>query len=525
MGTGNVKFLRLFAVIYFGFLLAAGLGCGIYLMMSDNSVDPGMLVSIIFVVFALLGLVLVTMLNTQVLRPVNCITAFSKRVLSGDYNGADKCTSPGLTDLRDMVTALGDSYKERLGFSLSFLDGLPISCCIVDTEEKVTFLNQECLDMIGSADKAESYYGRMLSQIFYKDDRKSRIGYCMDDDRREMNIDAIFKHTDGSDINVLANLFPLHDVVGKVNGGCCLYINTTELKMREAHILEQNERIATAAEQANTVVHDLSDAASLLHRLVNEARQGAVVQTEQAGQAATAMEEMNATVLEVARHAQEAAGNAESAKHQAQDGARVVTEVVGAIAEVADQAASLRHSMEDLDKKSESIGNVLGVIEDIADQTNLLALNAAIEAARAGEAGRGFAVVADEVRKLAEKTVQATSEVHHAVSGIQEGAKANVRATEAAVKSVAKSTQLASHSGDALGEIVSMSDSTADRIRSIATAAEQQASASDEISQSTVEVSRISHETEQAMVESSEAIDKLTVLAEHLSKIIKEMHE
>lgn len=524
MNRGNVKFLRLFAWIYFGSLIAVALACGLYFFMSGDDLSlAGSFVVILISFFAVLGTGLLYQLNARVLRPVNCITAFSGKVLSGEYTEADKCTSPGLDELRLAVTKLGEGYKERLGFSRSILEGLPIACCIVDTSEKITFLNQECMDMIGSSESPQSYYGRMISQIFYNDDRKSLIGYCMDDDNRVMNREVIFKHTDGSDINILANLFPLHDVVGNVIGGCCLYINTTELKKRESHIISQNERIANAAEQANSVVSDLGEAASLLHGLVNEARSGAVVQTEQSGQAATAMEEMNATVLEVARHAQEAAGDADSAKHQAQDGAQVVTGVVKAIDEVAGQAATLKESMEELDKKSEDIGNVLSVIEDIADQTNLLALNAAIEAARAGEAGRGFAVVADEVRKLAEKTVQATTEVHKAVSGIQQGAKANVLATEAAVASVERSTELAGRSGEALEGIVSISDSTADRIRSIATAAEQQAAASEQINQSTIEVSRISSETEQAMVQSAEAIDKLTSLADELSRIIREM--
>ncbi|WP_432734647.1 methyl-accepting chemotaxis protein [Maridesulfovibrio sp. FT414] len=522
MFGNNDKFLKLFAVTYYGGLVAAALACGAYIY-SSGGVSAGVAATIIVCLLAVLGGVLMFMLNNQVLKPINSITDFSSRILSGDYAGADKCTSLGLDDLRDAVARLGAGYKERLGFSTSILGGLPIACCIVDKEEKITFLNQECMDMIGSDKSPESYYGRMLSQIFYNDDRRSLIGHCMDDDNRVMNREVVFKHTNGSDINILANLFPLHDVVGNVIGGCCLYIVTTELKRREAQIMSQNERIAKAAEQAGSVVHELGEAADLLHRLVNEARNGAVVQTEQAGQAATAMEEMNVTVLEVARHAQEAAGDADQAKHKAESGADVVRGVVDAIDEVAGQAATLKESMEELDRKSVSIGNVLSVIEDIADQTNLLALNAAIEAARAGEAGRGFAVVADEVRKLAEKTVQATSEVHQAVSGIQAGAKANVKATDAAVKAVTKSTELADQSGASLSEIVAVSEATADRIRSIATAAEQQAAASEQINRSTIEVSRISSETEQAMVQSAEAIDKLTELAEELSRIIREM--
>ncbi|CCO23356.1 methyl-accepting chemotaxis protein [Maridesulfovibrio hydrothermalis] len=524
MSSSNVRFLKLFSGIYFGVLFAAGVACASYVAMLDSGAGAAGCVAVaLIVLFALLGVFLILFLKKQVLIPVNCMTAFGSRILSGDYDGAEKCTSPGLSELRDVVTRMGESYKERLGFSNSILEGLPISCCIVDTVEKITFLNQECLNMLGSRETPESFHGRMISQIFYKDDRKSLIGHCMDEDRREMNREAVFKHADGTDINALLNLFPLHDVVGNVIGGCCLYINTTELKQREADIIKQNENIAKAAEQADEVMRELGDAADLLQRLVAEARSGAVIQTERSGQAATAMEEMNVTVLEVARHAQEAAEDADSARSQAAEGAKVVTEVVGSIAEVAEQAGSLKESMELLDERSESIGHVLSVIEDIADQTNLLALNAAIEAARAGEAGRGFAVVADEVRKLAEKTVQATTEVHKAVNGIQEGAKSNVRATEAAVSSVAKSTEMAGRSGEALDQIVAVAESTADRIRSIATASEQQSAASEEINQSTVEVNRISIETEQAMAESAEAITKLTRLAEDLSRIIREM--
>ncbi|WP_415714992.1 methyl-accepting chemotaxis protein [Maridesulfovibrio sp.] len=525
MENGNGKFLRVVAGIYLGVLFAAGVLCGIILTVySKESWAVTGLAAGFIALLVLLGIGIFTVLKKQVVRPVECLTNFAGLVIEGRYSDADKCSTPGLDGLRAAIGNLSDAYKERLGFSRSILEGLPLGCCIVDTNEHVTFLNNEILEMIGSKERPESYQGRMLSQVFYHDDRKSLIGHCMEKNERAMNRDVIFKHVDESDVNILANLFPLHDVVGNVIGGCCLYINTTELKQREAHILEQNELIARAAEQADTVVYELSSAAEQLRGLVDEARKGAMVQSEEAGQAATAMEEMNATVLEVARHAQEAASDADKAKADAEKGEDIVAGVVSAIDEVSGQASSLKASMEDLDVKAEAIGNVLSVIEDIADQTNLLALNAAIEAARAGEAGRGFAVVADEVRKLAEKTVQATTEVHQAVSNIQQGAKANVQATEVAVDSVNRSTRLAGESGDALARIVSMSEETADRIRSIATAAEQQAAASEQINRSTETVNRISNETEQAMVESSSAIEKLARLAGDLSDIIHGMH-
>jgi methyl-accepting chemotaxis protein len=196
---------------------------------------------------------------------------------------------------------------------------------------------------------------------------------------------------------------------------------------------------------------------------------------------ATAMDEMTATVLEVAKNAGRAAEGADNTRQSAENGARVVESSVKAINTVHDLTVELKTNMVELHTQAEGIGQIMGVISDIADQTNLLALNAAIEAARAGDAGRGFAVVADEVRKLAEKTMNATKEVAQAVNAIQAAAKLNMNGTDAAAKAVEQATAFANESGQALKSIVHLVAGTSDQVRSIATASEQQSAASEEI--------------------------------------------
>ena len=506
-------------------VLVALAAAAAYLLLSGSNARELLLVAALLSLFIAVGAASFFVLQRSVTRPAQALTAFTARILDEQYQLADaKALAATVPGLGALVGELADRYKERLGFSRSILEGLPVPICIVTPDQRITFLNRECLQMIGSREEPRSYYGRMISQIFYHDDRKSKIADCMDTDTRAMNLEAVFKHVDDSDINVLANLFPLHDVEGKVIGGCCLYLNTTELKRREAEIVNQNERISRAAGQATVISEELAAAATQLEGVVGRARQGTCAQSDRTNETATAMEEMNATVYEVARNATQAAGDANNARELAERGAAAVHEVIASINEVSGHASGLKASMEDLDTRAEDIGVVLRVIEDIADQTNLLALNAAIEAARAGEAGRGFAVVADEVRKLAEKTMQATNQVSTAVTGIQEGARNNVKATDIAVAAVNKSTEMAGRSGEALQSIVSITESTADRVHSIAAAAEEQSAASDQINAATLDVSRVCTDTDQLMVEAADAISRLARLAESLTGVVRDMN-
>lgn len=285
----------------------------------------------------------------------------------------------------------------------------------------------------------------------------------------------------------------------------------------------KREGMLAAARQLEGIVAVVSSASTQLSAQVERSKRGAAVTSERVGETATAMEEMNATVLEVARNAGDAAGAATAMRDNARDGAEIVNDVVRGMSVLHASASSLKGDMDGLNAQAEGIGVVMAVISDIADQTNLLALNAAIEAARAGEAGRGFAVVADEVRKLAEKTMQATQEVGKAVQEIQLATRKSLANVEGAVQAINRNNELATRSGQALGQILHRAEDAADRVRAIATAAEEQSATSEEINRALETVNSNSTETAGVMAEAARAVSSLAAQAHRLTEIIGDM--
>ena len=285
----------------------------------------------------------------------------------------------------------------------------------------------------------------------------------------------------------------------------------------------KREGMLAAAHRLEAIVANLSGASEEIAAQTNEIKNGSEVQRDRIAATATAMEEMNATVLEVARNASETAEQSSDARKSAEEGAVVVNQTVEAMGRIQTQARDLTHSMGQLGEQAEAIGAIMNVITDIADQTNLLALNAAIEAARAGDAGRGFAVVADEVRKLAEKTMGATQEVGDSIRAIQGVARDNIKSMDSTVDEIAKATELSRRSGEMLDAIVTGVEEAANRVQSIATAAEEQSATSEEINRSVDEINAIAMDTTQAVHEAATASDELARQAQELSMVIEDL--
>ncbi|WP_031479199.1 methyl-accepting chemotaxis protein [Maridesulfovibrio frigidus] len=278
-----------------------------------------------------------------------------------------------------------------------------------------------------------------------------------------------------------------------------------------------------AAGELEEVVSIVTSASEQLAAQIDESSRSTEVQYSQISETATAMEEMNATVLEVAENASNSAETANLTKDKAQAGSKVVAHVLTSMEDLQGLALQLKEDVATLGKDAQGIGQVMEVISDIADQTNLLALNAAIEAARAGEAGRGFAVVADEVRKLAEKTMTATQEVGNAISDIQKGTRTNIDHVENAVEKIDETAKLSAESGEALDAIVNFVDETSTQVHSIATASEEQSAASEEINRALTQIAEISSETKVAMGESAQAVEEMSRQSQILQNLITQM--
>ncbi|MCH5145949.1 methyl-accepting chemotaxis protein [Desulfovibrio sp. QI0442] len=302
-----------------------------------------------------------------------------------------------------------------------------------------------------------------------------------------------------------------------------------KVAMEEARVAQaqaeqaKREGMISAAAQIEEVVGQLNASINDISEQV-ESTSGALDHAaSRLAETATAMEEMNSTVLEVAKNAGGASDISNAAKRKAEVGSDIVSRAVVGIQEVQRQSQALRDGMTQLDDHAKAISQIMGVISDIADQTNLLALNAAIEAARAGEAGRGFAVVADEVRKLAEKTMSSTTDVGNAIAAIQQSAGQSIQQVEKAVGNISEATEYSNKSGEALKEIVGMVDQTADEVRAIAAASEQQSATSEEINRSVADVNHIAASTSQSMQVAMKELESLRALARSLMDLIDHM--
>lgn len=267
-------------------------------------------------------------------------------------------------------------------------------------------------------------------------------------------------------------------------------------------------------------VTQIASAAEELSAVTEQTSAGVNSQKVETDQVATAMHEMTATVQEVARNAEEASEAAVAADQQAREGDRVVNEAITQIERLASEVGNSTEAMNELKRESDKIGSVLDVIKSVAQQTNLLALNAAIEAARAGEAGRGFAVVADEVRSLAQRTQKSTEEIEQLIAGLQSGTQQVATIMDNSRELTVSSVELTRRAGSSLENITKTVSAIQAMNQQIAAAAEEQSATAEEINRSILNVRDVSEQTSSASEQTAASSVELARLGNHLQVMV-----
>jgi methyl-accepting chemotaxis protein len=320
-------------------------------------------------------------------------------------------------------------------------------------------------------------------------------------------IEAVVRNINNADLNSRFDT-PRKDEIGDLQRAFDSFVGS----IREAllQVTETSAAVAAATAEISSSTEQMAA--------------GANEQSSQSDEVASAVEEMAKTITENSQHATDAALTAQRAGEAAMRGGDVFAEAVTGMKQIAVAVQQSAATVAQLGKSSEQIGQIVSVINDIADQTNLLALNAAIEAARAGEQGRGFAVVADEVRKLAERTSRATKEIGEMIKKIQSDTLEAVASMEEGQLQARGGIARADNAGASLGEIVDTSQKVMDMVTQIAAASEQQSSASEQISKNIEGIRNVATETATGVQQIAQSADDLNRMTDKLQTLLSEFH-
>ncbi len=522
VSDGEAKFAAFATVPQTGWILAANINESEVLAAARSL---GMVIIGISVVASLvLAGVLVMVLRRLVILPLGALQRYTGEIAAGDFStvpqGRFSCE---FADLAADVDHMKTKIKAELGFAQGVLKGIPTPCGIVGPDFTMTWANEHILKLLERTGKPQDYYGMRSGEFYWRDPNRETLSDKAIKSRTDLHDVAVWNAPSGREVHLNVATTPFYDMDGELLGSIAFWMDITDIIEKQREVEAQHARIAEAARRAMDVSARLSAAAEELSAQIDESSRGTEVQKTRISETAAAVEQMNASILEVARNAGEAVTSADTARESAEKGAGVVQDAVASIGALRDRMHEMGASLEELGRQADGIGTIVDMISDVADQTNLLALNAAIEAARAGEAGRGFAVVADEVRKLAEKTMGATNDVGNAIRAIQGVTRKTVELMGLAGGDAETSVARAGDAGASLKTIVQLSVGTADQVRSIATAAEEQSAASEQIARATEEINVISSDTAEGMSQSAAAITEVADMASELERIIEGM--
>jgi len=442
--------------------------------------------------------------------------------------------------------------KDKGAITESLVEGLMAPLFITDANSLVTQTNEVGARFLGYS--IEDIKHRPIKEVFGSDNatRSTLAG------KPVHNYQALGRDKKGKELKFLVNTSLLRNSRKEPAGVAifCIDLIEEEKKQREL-ILNQSRSLADALENLakgdlttqvetdkNSNLYDLSinlqksiqslheamqsvqegvnataSASSQISSSSEEMAAGAQEQSAQTADVAAAVEEMTKTIIETAKNSSLASEAAKKAGSIAKDGGFVVNETIKGMNRISEVVKESADTVQALGRSSDQIGEIVQVINDIADQTNLLALNAAIEAARAGEQGRGFAVVADEVRKLAERTTKATKEIAVMIKQIQKDTGEAVNSMSAGTEEVEKGKSLTLRAGESLKQIIAGADEVLSIVTQVAAASEEQSTTAEQISKSIESINQVTGESSagiQQIARASEDLSRLTVNLQEL---------
>ncbi len=498
-------------------------------------------------------------ISTKISKSVTQLAIAASKMEEGDYS--IQLESDSTDELGKLATTF-NALAEKIEMQIKYLDNLPTPVLIIDKEFNVKYMNRTGAEVVKKSQSecaTEKCYN--LFKTEHCNTPECRLRQAME--QRATRSGETIARPHGKDIHILYTGTPAINRAGELVGALEFIADISPAKETQNYLerttnvlLQQMNKFAEGDLTVNVVPEKENDAIGRLFKGFNQSVQnirtivesvseaveatasagteisssaeemaaGAQEQSSQTTEIAGAVEEMTKTILETSQNSSRSAEAAKSAGNIANEGGKVVDQTIegmNRIAEVVKKSAETVHA---LGKGSDQIGEIVQVINDIADQTNLLALNAAIEAARAGEQGRGFAVVADEVRKLAERTTKATKEIAMMIKQIQHDTGGAVESMNRGTEEVEKGKELADKAGKSLREIIVGVEQVVDLSMQVAAASEEQSSAAEQISKNIEAISNVTHESAagiQQIAGSAEDLSRLTVNLQELTARFK----